>query len=263
MQSARLTSSGGFAFKYGRIEIRAKLPTGDWLWPALWMQPQLNKYGTWPLSGEIDIMEARGNPKYVANGQQIGVEQFASTLHYGTEWWNSAWATAHMSYNTPTDEGLNVAFHRYQLEWTPGECLSVACGFIVQYQKLTAEYVTFFETEHLRFGIDDKHIGTISTDNGFFKRGGFSGKNPWEGGDANAPFDAEFFFIFNVAVGGTNGFFPEEGNVGGTKPWRNDAPHPARDFWNGREQWLSKWSFDANSPLGTALQIDYVKVRAL
>ena len=40
---------------YGKVEVRAKLPRGDWLWPAIWMLPKDNKDGPWPLSGEIDV----------------------------------------------------------------------------------------------------------------------------------------------------------------------------------------------------------------
>jgi beta-glucanase (GH16 family) len=53
--SARLISKNGWT--YGRMEVRAKLPDGKFLWPAIWMLPQTEKYGTWPNSGEIDIME--------------------------------------------------------------------------------------------------------------------------------------------------------------------------------------------------------------
>ena len=44
--------------------LKAKLPKGDWLWPAIWMLPRYNEYGQWPASGEIDIMESRGNVNY-------------------------------------------------------------------------------------------------------------------------------------------------------------------------------------------------------
>ena len=55
------------AIKYGKVEVNAKLPTGDWLWPALWMLPVNDTYGPWPRSGEIDIMKSRGNgPEYQA-----------------------------------------------------------------------------------------------------------------------------------------------------------------------------------------------------
>lgn len=53
-----------FSFKYGRVEIKAKLPKGKWIWPALWLLPKHSIYGNWPASGEIDIMESRGNEGY-------------------------------------------------------------------------------------------------------------------------------------------------------------------------------------------------------
>ena len=58
--SARLKSQYRKDFTYGRFEIRAKIPRGRGLWPAVWMMPTDNRYGGWPRSGEIDIMEARG-----------------------------------------------------------------------------------------------------------------------------------------------------------------------------------------------------------
>ena len=46
-----------FSFKYGKIEVKAKLGKGKGSWPAIWMMPQDPQYGSWPHSGEIDIME--------------------------------------------------------------------------------------------------------------------------------------------------------------------------------------------------------------
>lgn len=57
--SARINTRDRFAFRYGRIEARIQLPGGRGIWPAFWLMPQDNAYGTWPASGEIDIMEAR------------------------------------------------------------------------------------------------------------------------------------------------------------------------------------------------------------
>jgi len=53
--SARVSTVDSFAFKYGRVEIRAQLPKGDWLWPALWMLPKIDTYGGWPCSGEMYV----------------------------------------------------------------------------------------------------------------------------------------------------------------------------------------------------------------
>ena len=64
--SARLISKGKGDWLYGRIEVKAKLPEGRGLWPAIWMLSTDWKYGGWPESGEIDIMENVGyNPDSV------------------------------------------------------------------------------------------------------------------------------------------------------------------------------------------------------
>lgn len=57
VQSVRLRTAETFAFTYGRVEFNAKLPKGDWQWPALWLMPSRGEYGGWPASGEIDVME--------------------------------------------------------------------------------------------------------------------------------------------------------------------------------------------------------------
>lgn len=80
IQSARIRSVNSFSFKYGRLEVRAKLPSGDWMWPAIWLLPKYNQYGEWPSSGEIDIVESRGNSPSYPSG---GVNTFGSTLHWG------------------------------------------------------------------------------------------------------------------------------------------------------------------------------------
>ena len=51
--SARIRTAETFAFKYGRVEVTATLPRGDWMWPAIWLMPTNAAYGTWPASGEI------------------------------------------------------------------------------------------------------------------------------------------------------------------------------------------------------------------
>jgi beta-glucanase (GH16 family) len=71
--SARVRTAESFSFKYGRVEVKAKIPKGDWLWPAIWLLPQRNEYGSWPLSSEIDIMESRGNdPTYIKGTEHLG-----------------------------------------------------------------------------------------------------------------------------------------------------------------------------------------------
>ncbi|MDD2304260.1 MAG: glycoside hydrolase family 16 protein [Prolixibacteraceae bacterium] len=62
--SARLVTRTKGDWLYGRIEVRAKLPDGVGMWPAIWMLPTDWAYGGWPASGEIDIMENLGYIPY-------------------------------------------------------------------------------------------------------------------------------------------------------------------------------------------------------
>lgn len=62
--SARLTTEGNQSFQYGRIDIRARLPYGQGLWPALWMLGDNFSTAGWPTCGELDIMELIGGDGY-------------------------------------------------------------------------------------------------------------------------------------------------------------------------------------------------------
>src|SRR5438445_206641 len=77
--SARMKTQGLFSKKYGRFEFRCKLPAGVGCWPANWMMPQDSVYGGWARSGEIDVMESRGNGPTITEG----------TIHYGDAWPNN------------------------------------------------------------------------------------------------------------------------------------------------------------------------------
>lgn len=117
IRSARMDTRLAFAFKFGEIEIRAKMPAGDWLWPALWMLPKSNVYGPIPRSGEIDIAEIRGNLNLIAPwGANVGVEQTASTLHFGPSSEFNGFRTAHAEKNIKP--GFNADFHLFKLIWT-------------------------------------------------------------------------------------------------------------------------------------------------
>ncbi|QHT65808.1 glycoside hydrolase family 16 protein [Rhodocytophaga rosea] len=77
--SARLNTKNKADFKYGKIEVRAKLPKGQGVWPAIWMLPTDEEFGGWPKSGEIDIMELVGHKANTVHG----------TVHYGQAWPNN------------------------------------------------------------------------------------------------------------------------------------------------------------------------------
>ena len=100
--SARLVSRGKGDFKYGYIEISAKLAGGQGTWPALWMMPTSSVYGGWPNSGEIDIMEYRGNRK----------DRIFSTVHTKNNHGNG------ISSGEKYFAGVEDNFNTYALEWT-------------------------------------------------------------------------------------------------------------------------------------------------
>jgi len=78
--SARLVTKNKFDFKYGRVEVRAMLPKGRGLWPAIWALPTEWKYGSWPKSGEIDIMEHVGYEPDSVYGT-VHTEKFNHVIH--------------------------------------------------------------------------------------------------------------------------------------------------------------------------------------
>jgi len=106
--SARLRTMGKGDWKYGRFEIRAKLPRGQGLWPAIWMLPTDWAYGGWAASGEIDIMELLGHEPEKVHG----------TLHYGGEYPNNVHTGD--SY-TLTAGTFADTFHVFRMDWDTTE----------------------------------------------------------------------------------------------------------------------------------------------
>ena len=108
--SARINTRDRFAFRYGRIEARIRLPAGQGVWPAFWLLPQDNAYGGWAASGEIDIMEA-------VNLGGSGGNAVHGTIHYGGAWPNNrSSGNRHEVAGSVTEE-----FHVYALEWDERE----------------------------------------------------------------------------------------------------------------------------------------------
>jgi beta-glucanase (GH16 family) len=154
-----------FSKKYGKFEFRAKLPTGTGAWPALWMLPQDEKYGGWASSGEIDVMEARGQEPNKVLG----------TLHFGSGWPANTLAGKELV----LPRGGTIAdFHVYTLEWEPDE---------------------------MRWYVDEQLYATQSFWWSSSKRNDGKGAKPAREADLNrwpAPFDQPFYVVMNVAVGG-------------------------------------------------------------
>ncbi|MCB0838376.1 MAG: family 16 glycosylhydrolase [Bacteroidia bacterium] len=140
--SARIITQDKVELTYGRIDIRAKLPKGQGIWPALWMLGANINDVSWPKCGEIDIMEVVGHEPATTHG----------TVHYD----NNGYATTTGSRKISSGD-LSDQFHVYTLIW---------------------------EKDKIQWYLDNELFKNFAKqDNGY-------------------PFNAPFFFIMNVAVGG-------------------------------------------------------------
>ncbi len=104
--SGRVNTQNKVDFKYGKVEVRAKLPQGQGIWPAIWMMPTNDAlYGGWPKCGEIDIMELLGN----------NTSKVYQTLHYGKN------GTDVQSQGTKTLQkgDFSSSYHIFSVEWNP------------------------------------------------------------------------------------------------------------------------------------------------
>ena len=102
--SARLRTKGKGDWLYGRFDIRAKLPQGQGLWPAIWMLPTDWQYGGWAASGEIDIMELLGHEP----------DRVYGTLHYGGEYPQNE----HSGDSYTVSQGAFAdSFHVFRMDW--------------------------------------------------------------------------------------------------------------------------------------------------
>lgn len=99
--SARIKTQHKFSFQYGKVEIRAKLPSGGGTWPALWMLGNNITTAGWPGCGEIDIMEHVGNSQNLIHG----------TLHHpGHSGGNGDGGSV-------TVPNVSSEFHLYTVDW--------------------------------------------------------------------------------------------------------------------------------------------------
>lgn len=129
------------------------------------MLPAHYQYGAWPASGEIDLVESRGNgPEYPAGGYN----KIASTLHWGPSYEYNRFPMTHAEYALPAGRTFADEFHVFTLDWTP---------------------------QGIKTYVDDNLVLDVPL-NDMFKKGNFPAwiDNLWEGSNA-APFDQEFYLV--------------------------------------------------------------------
>ena len=266
------------------------------------MLPRDNVYGEWPASGEsaslsrfrsspsssgppslslppsllrlrlllptadarlplaVDIAESRGNR--VQHSWDRTVNAIGSALHWGLDAMSDRYKSTQGQFMLKRHYADEVAY-TYGLDWDP-------------------KGMRFWSDTGLRA---DKRVNFNQP---FWDRGSLSSVqvngsiavNPWTSAEVlnAAPFDQDFYLILSVAVGGTNGWFPDSGD----KPWSNNAPvrlllphhrasrarradpalslvlqNAARDFWNNRAKWQPTWPED---PKERGMVVESVKV---
>lgn len=85
----------------------------------MWLLPKYETYGHYPASGEIDLMESRGNKNLKLYGKNIGTRQMSSTLHWGPDGQNNAFDKTRYTLSAK-NKSYDAEFKKYQLKWTPG-----------------------------------------------------------------------------------------------------------------------------------------------
>ncbi len=152
--SSRIITEGKKEFKYGRFDIRARMPYGQGIWPAIWMLgSNFNQVG-WPQCGEIDIMEMIGG-------------QGRERIVHGTVHWQSNNGYANYGHSKNLSEAsLADKFHVFSIIW---------------------------DENSIEWLIDNQSYGSIDTSPTHLDE-----------------FREQFFFIFNVAVGGNWPGYPDE-----------------------------------------------------
>ncbi|MCC5842182.1 MAG: glycoside hydrolase family 16 protein [Opitutales bacterium] len=160
--SARLNTQGRFAFKYGTLEARIKMPdTANGLWPAFWMLGNNFPGVPWPDAGEIDIVEM-GAASGIAEGKQQ--QRINSAIHYA----NSAGDYEYVAawYDAPFD--LSQDYHLYKVEWTPESLSFYLDDVLFASWDITASHFTEFHQPHFIIlnlavgGWDDSYTGVTT-----------------------------------------------------------------------------------------------------
>ena len=170
--SARMRTKNKGDWTFGRIEVRAKLPAGQGIWPAIWMLPTDFKYGTWAASGEIDIIEMVSQDPDEPNKHVHG------TIHYGQAWPKNVYSGETFVFE---DSDPSKEFHTYAIEWADGE---------------------------MRWYIDETHYATQYGSGWYTQIQDETGD--YYNVEGNAPFNERFHLLLNVAVGGNWPGAPDE-----------------------------------------------------
>lgn len=156
--SARIRTQKRGDWKYGRFEVRARMPRGQGIWPAVWMLPTESVYGGWAAGGEIDIIESRGS----------AVHETTGAIHFGGGWPRNTFL-AH-AFQFPEKDAAEE-FHTYTLEWNANEIRWFVDGKLAQ-ARSSREWHSESAPENLRAPFDQPFhlIVNVAVDGRFFEK---------------------------------------------------------------------------------------------
>ncbi len=177
--SGKVRTRGLASWRYGRFSARLKLPAGQGAWPAFWMMPAQSVYGRWPLSGELDIMEAVNLAEPCADCPGGEEQRTSAALHFGDTAPDNTYLFAHA--DGTRRPGPSEEWRVYSVEWAEG-------------------VIQWFVDGEMFFRLESDDWNTVA---------------PNAAGRAHAPFDEPFYLILNLAVGGN---LPERSNGAGFDP---------------------------------------------
>ncbi|CAG9561447.1 unnamed protein product [Danaus chrysippus] len=214
-----------FGFTYGVVEVRAKLPQGDWIYPDILIESLFKKYGvTNYASGVIRIAGALGNQQLSAGNVEMG-----NKVLYGGPIMDLKCRKSLLSKKN-SNKPWGDDFHIYTLRWEP-------------------ERITLF--------VDGEEWGrTEPAASGLRGKLGPNCDAPRAAATDLSPFDDYFFLTLGLTTGGVTEFDDEITSQGIPKPWRNSGRKASLRFWQDMSSWLPTW----RQP---ALLVDYVRVTAL
>ncbi|XP_072155725.1 uncharacterized protein [Bemisia tabaci] len=217
-QSARINTRQKFSFKYGVVEVQARLPVGDWIVAEMALIPSDNSYGPYYESGKIRII-SRGNLNLqYDDGREMGSQTVEGSvmLGYGTS------VKAKKAYFSEKSGWRNV-FHNFTMIWTPDDIAFMVDGRRKQNMMVNA------------------HGSRLSDVLGFSN----SEIKLWNTGTTIAPFDQSFYLSLGLYVGGVRDFDEGASSNGYIKPWSNTDPRAMLTFWNRRNEWQRTWEGDS------------------
>ncbi|KAL1123444.1 hypothetical protein AAG570_002524 [Ranatra chinensis] len=191
VESARIHTKNSFSFRYGKVEIRAKLPVGDWIVPELWLIPKDDFYGPYYSSGKIRLAMARGNENLKSGTIDLSNSRLEAGVLMGPE--NDVQVK---SINWTNSGGWNKEFHNFTLLWTP-------------------DNLSFSVDDYPAVSLINGKLGRLSESLSFKK----SPVESWKRGSNVAPFDKEFYISLGLSVGGIRDFPDNSLNGGQRKPW--------------------------------------------